>query len=78
MPETDMDVAARIAERVRLSVEADLFEIDKGARRIPVTVSVGLAQAQGETEADRLFRRADRALYRSKNEGRNRVTLDAA
>ena len=78
MPETDIDVAARIAERVRQSVEADLFEIEKGARRIPVTVSVGLAQAQGETEADGLFRRADRALYRSKNEGRNRVTLDAA
>ncbi|MFM2444914.1 MAG: hypothetical protein RJB09_2100, partial [Pseudomonadota bacterium] len=50
----------------------------KGARRIPVTVSVGLAQSLGETEAEALFRRADRALYRSKNEGRNRVTLDAA
>ncbi len=78
MPETEIDVAARIAERVRQSVEADLFEIEKGARRIPVTVSVGLAQSLGETEAEALFRRADRALYRSKNEGRNRVTLDAA
>ena len=78
MPETDIDVAARIAERVRGAIEAELFAIEKGARSIPVTVSIGLAQAQGETEPEGLFRRADRALYRSKNDGRNRVTLDAA
>ena len=78
MPETDIGVAARIAERVRGAIEAELFAIEKGARSIPVTVSIGLAQAQGETEPEGLFLRADRALYRSKNDGRNRVTLDAA
>ena len=78
MPETDIGVAARIAERVRGAIESELFAIEKGARSIPVTVSIGLAQAQGETEPEGLFRRADRALYRSKNDGRNRVTLDAA
>ncbi|MDB5569390.1 MAG: PleD family two-component system response regulator [Hyphomicrobiales bacterium] len=78
MPDTDLATAAAIAERVRGTIEAEPFAIDKGARYIPVTVSVGLAQSMGEIDPAGLFRRADKALYRSKSEGRNRVTYDAA
>ncbi|MFZ9501677.1 MAG: PleD family two-component system response regulator [Beijerinckiaceae bacterium] len=78
MPDADLSLATRIAERVRRGVEIEPFAIGQGARRIPVTVSAGLTVADGEADANLLLRRADRALYRSKAEGRNRVSLEAA
>ena len=78
MPDTGLDVASRIAERVRRAVESDLFQVDKGARQIPITVSVGLAERRDGREADALMKCADRALYRAKQSGRNRVSADAA
>ena len=78
MPDTPTSVAQSIAERVRAAVQGELFAIDDGARSIPVTVSIGIAESMGVNDPDMLFRRADRALYRSKNSGRNRVTADAA
>jgi two-component system, cell cycle response regulator len=45
---------------------------------VPITVSVGVAGRGSDADPDSLYRRADRALYRSKSEGRNRVTADAA
>ncbi len=78
MPDTPISVAAVIAERVRAAMQGELFPIEGGQRAIPVTVSIGLAESLGVSDPDMLFRRADRALYRSKNSGRNRVTADAA
>jgi two-component system, cell cycle response regulator len=55
------------------------FVIAGGANAITVTISLGVAVMRHvqESHAD-LFKRADEALYRAKNEGRNRVVLDAA
>ena len=78
MPEAEQRFAASIAERVRELVEVEPFSIEGGAKEIRVTVSIGLAEANGDRSPDAFFRRADKALYRSKHEGRNRVTLDAA
>jgi len=78
MPDTSLPMAQTIAERIRGSVQAELFPIEDGAQAISVTVSAGLSQTTPDADPDALFRRADKALYRSKNEGRNRVTADAA
>jgi len=78
MPDTGPEIAAVVAERVRGSVQAEAFRIEDGANHVPITVSVGLASTVRDADPDTLFRRADKALYRSKNEGRNRVTADAA
>ena len=78
MPDTSLDVAGRVAERVRQTVGSAMFAIDKGERQIPVTVSIGLAERRNGREADSMMKRADRALYRSKALGRNRVSADAA
>ncbi len=78
MPDTSLDVAAKIAERVRQSVSGAPFPIDKGLQQIQITVSIGLADRRQDIEAEPLLRRADRGLYRSKQSGRNRVTADAA
>jgi two-component system cell cycle response regulator len=78
MPNVSLEVARKVAERARVSIEEAPFIIDEAGRAITVTVSIGLAERGRESDAEALYRRADRALYRSKTEGRNRVTSDAA
>jgi two-component system cell cycle response regulator len=79
MPETDMAVAAMVAERLRRRIAADPFAIQGGARNIPVTISIGIAGLRGRDDsAAALLKRADQALYRAKRDGRNRVVPDAA
>ncbi len=79
MPDTDAAAAAQIAERIRAAVEQPLFRIDRGARALQVTVSIGVSLADpGISDVDTLLKRADEALYASKHAGRNRVTFAAA
>jgi two-component system, cell cycle response regulator len=79
MPETDMAVAAMVAERLRRRIAADPFSIQQGTRTVPVTISVGIAALRGKDDSPAaLLKRADQALYRAKRDGRNRVVPDAA
>jgi two-component system, cell cycle response regulator len=79
MPETDMVVAAMVAERLRRRIAAEPFAIHEGSNSIPVTISIGLAALRGaDDSAAALLKRADQALYRAKRDGRNRVVPDAA
>jgi diguanylate cyclase (GGDEF)-like protein len=68
----DEALARKLAERVRVAVGSE--PVADGALRIPVTVSFGVAcTAATGFDADRLIDAADRALYRAKETGRNRV-----
>jgi two-component system, cell cycle response regulator len=79
MPETDMAVAAMVAERLRRRIAADPFAIAQGTKHIPVTISIGIAGLRGRDDnAASLLKRADEALYRAKRDGRNRVVPEAA
>ena len=79
MPETDGSVARIVAERIRTKIAANPFPIRGGEAALDVTVSVGVADFLGaEDDAAGLLKRADLALYRAKNDGRNRVVADAA
>jgi two-component system, cell cycle response regulator len=78
MPNSSIEVAARVAERTRSAIQDEDFVIDSAGQRISITVSIGVAGRGRDGDPDSLYRRADRALYRSKSEGRNRVTADAA
>ena len=78
MPETDLDIAKRVAERVRGVVERDLFTHAPDRPPIVVTSSIGLAERGSRSNAEALLRSADMALYESKGAGRNRVTAHAA
>ena len=75
MPETRLDVAATAAERIRAGVAIEGFLLAASKKALSVTISVGLAES-GEDAAE-LMRRADKGLYRSKEAGRNRVSVDA-
>ena len=74
LPETDAEGALQVAERVRDAVRRTVEVPGKGGKRM-ITVSIGVATAPGDgaTPAE-LVTRADDALYRSKEAGRNRVT----
>ena len=70
LPVTRGSEAIELAERLRLRVEA-LQVADRHACPVPVTLSIGIARlAAGETGSSWL-KRADDALYKAKNEGRN-------
>ncbi len=79
MPETDMAVAAVVAERIRRRIACEPFPIQKGSGAIDVTISIGIAGlAAAADSAETILKRADQALYRAKRDGRNRVVADAA
>jgi two-component system cell cycle response regulator len=78
MPDTDMTIAAVVAERVRRKIEREAFTVQAGERFVDVTVSIGAASLVEAEDLATLLHRADKALYRAKNDGRNRVVADAA
>ena len=73
MPNVNVTAATRIAERARMAVEQEGFTLKTG-KTIKVTCSIGVAERRDNNDSHELYRRADQALYRSKAEGRNRVT----
>jgi diguanylate cyclase (GGDEF)-like protein len=84
MPETRVANAAEVAERIRSSIARHDFQVYNV--RAKVTVSQGITVFDGEIAAQaehvdvkvvasELIRKADEAMYRAKEEGRNRVCL---
>jgi len=67
------DEAAILAERCRQVVEA--MQLDAGSDRVIATASFGVADAANADSPETLIRHADKALYRAKNGGRNRVEV---
>ena len=79
MPDTELDHAHRIAERIRLHVAGSPFRVMDGQELLTVTISIGVAASLGEGERpDNLVKRADEAMYEAKLGGRNRVIARAA
>lgn len=71
MPSTSLTAALSAAERIRKSV-ADA-RISEAGVDVPVTVSIGVAEYRKGASLEILLGNADRALYRAKHNGRNRV-----
>lgn len=71
-PESTCDGAVRIAERIRIAIEAMTIALD--GQTTQFTVSQGVTEFTGaETEFDQLLNRADRLLYQAKEKSRNCV-----
>ncbi len=70
MPETEGAVGLLAAERIRIAIDAKEMLIDR--QMLSVTISCGLAQVKEGDSAVKLIDRADVALYRVKEAGRNR------
>ncbi|ACG77724.1 stalked-cell differentiation controlling protein [Phenylobacterium zucineum HLK1] len=79
MPDTSLEDARRIAERIRLHVAGSPFRVMGGEELLSVTISIGVAAgAGGEDSSQALLKRADEAVYEAKSRGRNRVIARAA
>ncbi|GGE36685.1 hypothetical protein GCM10007421_08190 [Halopseudomonas oceani] len=74
LPDCEAEGAMVLAERLRLSVAAT--PIQHAGHTILVTVSIGVAMLSSTDTEQSLLKRADQALYRAKNDGRNRSVLD--
>ncbi|MBP1748822.1 MAG: hypothetical protein H6Q52_1361 [Deltaproteobacteria bacterium] len=74
LPETDIEKAIVVAERLRTAVEDTIFDLD--GNQIHVTVSGGVASYLNGREEKELIKEADDNLYRAKNKGKNRVYYD--
>lgn len=73
LPGSNCQQAKEVAERVRKAVESHEFVY--GDKKFNVTISMGAAEARADQmEANDLYKIADKALYQSKHEGKNRVT----
>lgn len=71
----DLEVLARIGTRVRACIEKSWFTLE--GEIISVTVSIGGTTARKEDSVESLINRADRQMYKSKDLGRNCLTLDS-
>ncbi len=76
MPETKLNDALEVAERLRRVVQEMEFPANgsKPTNALSITVSVGVAEYNNSCKTfDALLERADKAMYKSKNSGRNQV-----
>ncbi|WP_372882452.1 diguanylate cyclase [Psychromonas sp.] len=71
-PETELQGAQQFAEKIRKIIELHEFSAIDG-----MTSSFGVAAFRNGDDIDRIMKRADQALYRAKNNGRNRVLAEA-
>ncbi len=80
MPETDIDNACQVGERIRQQIDDNPFEA--GGQNIHMTISLGVVSlrqngknVEPEDILENLIKQADEAMYTSKQNGRNRLTI---
>ncbi len=73
MPNTDLDGAVHLAEKIRITVESTRLIIGDSMKPIEITISVGVAVFDGNRRE--FFGEADRALYKAKAAGKNCVII---
>jgi diguanylate cyclase (GGDEF)-like protein len=75
LAEVRADGALQVAERIRHAIEAHPFALDGTTIRVTISVGVAVSPDHGR-DIKTLVGRADRALYRAKETGRNRVCVE--
>ncbi|HZK98938.1 MAG TPA: PleD family two-component system response regulator [Caulobacteraceae bacterium] len=79
MPDTSLDGAERVADRIRRQVAGSPFRVSGGHESLTVTISIGVAATDGADDTvEALLKRADAAAYEAKAGGRNMVIAKAA
>jgi two-component system, cell cycle response regulator len=74
LPETKLAKACVVGHRIKDLISEKVFEPTPGTKR-SVTVSLGASELRTEEDFTSFIRRTDQALYRSKEDGRNRLTF---
>ncbi|GAB2663516.1 GGDEF domain-containing protein [Arenimonas aestuarii] len=76
LPGHGADAAAGLAEAMRASLEDRPLQLREGPLALTVSIGVAVLHPDAGEGGDELYRAADRAMYRAKTEGRNRVRVD--
>ncbi len=74
LPETAGKEAETVAQRIRAALEAERFSPEKG-KDVTITISIGVTEYQHREELSTFIQRADKAMYLSKQNGRNKVSV---
>jgi diguanylate cyclase (GGDEF)-like protein len=69
----DVSAAFKIAENLRETIEAKKIPVKKG--KLTITASFGVAGYANEPALEELIKKADRAMYKSKKGGKNKITI---
>jgi diguanylate cyclase (GGDEF)-like protein len=77
LPETDLDGATRIAERIRTRVSKLELRIGEGVLRTTISVGIAAYPSDYPGTVQGFLEKADQALYLAKQTGRNRVISTA-
>lgn len=80
LPHTTLEEATLVAQRLRCAIEKKKINIEEynieGTKQLNVTISIGVsAYNKAQKEPEQLYQNADKALYKAKEGGRNRVVV---
>ena len=73
LPRTELEIGGEVAERMRARVAENAHEIASRHEEITVSLSLGVVQSRATDDSESILARADEALYRAKQAGRNCV-----
>ncbi|MCC7085477.1 MAG: GGDEF domain-containing protein [Pirellulales bacterium] len=73
LPGTSIETAQNVADRIRLEVEWHNFDVGTNKQRVAITFSIGVTSVREGDTAEIIVQRVDRALYKSKQGGRNQT-----
>lgn len=76
LPDTTVNSSKFVAERLRMIIEDLDFEIPAAAKSIGCTISLGVTGLKADDTPETLIARADSALYKSKESGKNKFTIE--
>ena len=74
LPETGAEKAKTVAQRIRASLEAETF-VPQSGENVTITISIGVTEYFPKEELSSFIQRADKAMYQSKQNGRNLVSF---
>jgi diguanylate cyclase (GGDEF)-like protein len=74
LPETEGDEAATVAERIRSAVDSEKYYPQDSNKPVAITISIGVTEYHDGEDVAIFVQRADKAMYLSKQSGRNRVS----
>ena len=73
LPHSDTDTGEKVAERIRVAIGRNNFDVGIRGERAAITFSIGVTGVLEGDTAEKILQRADEGLYRSKQAGRNQV-----